>query len=63
MIYKRTYAGSDYEEIWNSLVETGRLTRILGIEIANQLGYEYPIRDDERVVNYLKRIERKVASD
>lgn len=60
--YKRTYAGSNYEEIWDSLMEAGSLTRVLGIEIASQLGYEYPIRDEERVVKYLKRI-RELPND
>lgn len=54
--YKKTYAGSNYEEIWSSLMEAGNLARILGSEIANQLEYTYPIEDDERVVKYLKWI-------
>lgn len=51
--YKKTYAGSNYEEIWDSLFETGRLARILGVQIADNLGYIYPIGDDERVTEYL----------
>lgn len=54
--YKKTYSGSDYEEIWSSLMEAGNLARTLGLEIANQLEYTYPIEDDERVVKYLKWI-------
>ncbi len=54
--YKKTYVGSNYEEIWSSLMEAGNLARILGLEIANQLEYTYPIEDDERVVKYLKWI-------
>lgn len=51
--YKKTYVGSNYEEIWDSLFEAGRLARILGVQIADNLGYIYPIGDDERVTEYL----------
>lgn len=54
--YKKTYAGYDYEEIWYSLFEAGKLARLVGIEIANHLGYEYPNDDDERVTEFLHKI-------
>lgn len=56
--YKKTYAGSNYEEIWTSLMEAGTLARTLGKQIANHLGYDYPTEDDERVTNYLNRIRK-----
>lgn len=54
--YRKTYAGSNYEEIWISLMEAGRLARIIGLEIATHLEFTYPIEDDERVTKYLNMI-------
>lgn len=53
---KKTFAGANYEEIWDSLFEAGRLARILGEQIADNLGYNYPIEDDERVTEYLTKV-------
>jgi aminoglycoside 6-adenylyltransferase len=54
--YEKTYAGADYEAIWASLFEAGCLVRKIGIEIAEALGYEYPIEDDARVTEYLQKV-------
>jgi aminoglycoside 6-adenylyltransferase len=55
-----TYSGADYEDIWTALFETGRLTRKVGQEIADQLGFEYPLDDDMRVTEYLRRIAESI---
>ncbi len=60
--YKHTYAGVNYEDIWDSLFKAGSLTRKIGTELANQLGYEYPIKDDEQVTAYLHRV-RSLSRD
>lgn len=52
--FRKTYAGRDYQEMWASLFEAGRLVRKIGIEVADNLGYEYPMEDDRRVSDYLK---------
>ena len=56
ILFERTYAGADYEEMWTALFDAGKLVRKLGVEIADDLGYVYPLEDDERVTNYLKRV-------
>ncbi|MDP5274188.1 aminoglycoside 6-adenylyltransferase [Chengkuizengella axinellae] len=55
--FEKTYSGSNYEEIWESLFEAGKLFRKIGLETAEQLGYEYPFEDDEKVTEYLKKIK------
>jgi aminoglycoside 6-adenylyltransferase len=54
--YVKTYAGSDYEEIWEALFEAGRLTHAVGTELADHLGYHYPFEDERKVTEYLRRI-------
>jgi aminoglycoside 6-adenylyltransferase len=52
----KTYAGVDYDEIWESLFEAGRLFRTIGVEVASMLGYANPMEDDQRVTEYIKRV-------
>lgn len=54
--FEKTYAGSDYEDIWEALFEAGKLMRKVGVEIAGVLGYKYPTEDDERVTGYLRNV-------
>ena len=54
--FEKTYAGADYQDIWASLFEAGRLVRRTGVEVAAALGYEYPMEDDTRVTEYLKKV-------
>jgi aminoglycoside 6-adenylyltransferase len=51
--YMKTYAGAGYQETWEALFETCRLTRRIGQELAQRLGYVYPLEDDQRTVEYL----------
>lgn len=55
--FEKTYAGVDYEEMWEALFEAGHLVRKIGVELADALGYEYPIGDDKRVTEYLNKIQ------
>jgi aminoglycoside 6-adenylyltransferase len=54
--YIKTYAGADYQETWEALLETCRLTRKVGQELAQDLGYVYPLEDDQRTVEYLHAV-------
>lgn len=54
--FAKTYAGAVTEDIWEALFEAGRLMRRVGTELAEGLGYEYQIQDDEKVTEYLKKV-------
>ena len=54
--YVKTYAGTDYQEIWEALFETCRLTRRIGQDLAQALGYAYPLEDDRRTTEYLRKV-------
>ena len=56
--FEKTYAGFSYAEMWESLFEAGRLIRQIGLEIADNLGYTYPLQDDQRVTAYLKQVRQ-----
>ncbi len=55
-LYVSTYAGADYEENWQALFNACQLVRQVGQEVAQQLGYDYPIEDDRRVVAHLEHV-------
>lgn len=54
--FKKTYTGAAYQDIWEAVFEAGRLMRKVGTELAEGLGYKYPIEDDEKVTEYLKKV-------
>jgi aminoglycoside 6-adenylyltransferase len=54
--YVKTYAGVDYQESWDALLEACHLTRTVGQELAQDLGYTYPLEDDRRTVEYLRTV-------
>ncbi len=56
--FEKTYAGPAYAEMWAALFEAGCLMRRIGVEIAENLGYAYPLQDDARVTAYLKRVSQ-----
>lgn len=55
--YVKTYAGAGYAETWEALFEALRLVRKVGLELAGNLGYNYPLEDDCRVNEYLRRVK------
>jgi aminoglycoside 6-adenylyltransferase len=59
---RKTYAGACDAEIWDAQFEICRLTREMGTGLAFELGYEYPLQDDMRVVEYLRHV-RALAKD
>jgi aminoglycoside 6-adenylyltransferase len=52
----KTYPGVDYNEIWEAQFEICRLARLTGTALAQELGFEYPMQDDVRVIEYLQRV-------
>lgn len=53
---EKTYADADYDAIWESMFEAGKLARIIGTEVADALGYEYPLQDDARMTQYWRQV-------
>ena len=54
---EQTYADADLENIWQSLFATGNLFRAIAHEVANNLGFKYPQRDDDRVSAHLRHVK------
>jgi len=54
--YRATFAGADYQDIWEALFTALTLTRKIGQELADLLGYAYPLEDDIRTVAYLRHV-------
>lgn len=55
-LYTRTYAGADYEALWEALFAACRLARLTGVPLAEHLGVAYPFEDERRMVAYLQRV-------
>lgn len=52
-----TYAGSGEEENWQALLNAVQLMRKMSIAVAEDLGYTYPMDEDERVTLYLQKVK------
>lgn len=57
-----TFAGGTSEDIWDALFNSCHLFRTAANFVSQYFGYEYPYKDDERVMAYLKRV-RSLPSD
>ncbi|QHQ63554.1 aminoglycoside adenylyltransferase [Anaerocolumna sedimenticola] len=51
------YSSADYEEQWDKLLRSGSLIREIGQELADKMGYVYPLQDDQNVSDYIRRIK------
>ncbi len=51
-----TYAGAGIEENWEALFRTIRLFRRVATEVADDLGFDYPLDLDRRVTGYVGEI-------
>ena len=51
------YPSTDYQEIWQSLFRAGKLIRRIGVKLADELGYNYPMQGDINVTEYLQRVK------
>ena len=54
--YLRTYAGAGEAENWEALFAALALVRQIGQELAQALGYSYPLEDDRRMLIYLRAV-------
>lgn len=54
---EKTYVGADIEDNWQVLFGTIELFRKVAIEVGEELGFEYPVDLDRRVMQYLHRVE------
>ncbi|WP_199613966.1 aminoglycoside 6-adenylyltransferase [Paenibacillus alkalitolerans] len=54
--FLRTFAGGDYGELWQALFEMCALFRDAALTVADHFGYNYPIEDDHRVSEYLRKV-------
>lgn len=52
-----TYVGAGLEENWDALFKTIVLFRRVAVEVATQLGHEYPHDLDQRVVAHLQKVK------
>jgi aminoglycoside 6-adenylyltransferase len=56
-LLESTYADATYEKTWEALHAMCDLFRITAIGVAEHFGFEYPVRDDERVSAHLKHVQ------
>ncbi len=54
--YLRTYTGAGEAENWDALLATLALVRQVGQALAADLGYAYPLEDDQRMNHYLRTV-------
>jgi aminoglycoside 6-adenylyltransferase len=52
-----TYSDANYEKTWDALHAMCDLFRILATGVAEHFGFEYPVRDDEKVTAHLKHVQ------
>lgn len=55
---EETYAGADASENWEALFRTMALFRRVAMEVGEGLGYAYPLDLDQRIVAYVKEMQR-----
>jgi len=51
-----TYPGIGEDEIWQALINSGKLMRKMSIPVAENLGYTYHYQEDELVKVYLQQV-------
>lgn len=55
--FMATYSGTAYEQIWTNLFNAGNLIGKVGTDVAQELGYKYPLQDDINVTEYIKKVK------
>lgn len=55
-LYVLTYADGKYEHLWDSLFTSCELFRVLAVDVADKLSYQYLIEDDENMTSYLRKV-------
>jgi aminoglycoside 6-adenylyltransferase len=56
---EQTYAGASMADNWEALYRTMALFRRVGIDVANHLGYRYPLELDQNVTAYVQQMQRQ----
>lgn len=54
---KRTYADADFDHVWSALITTGDLFRTLALAVSEDFGFDYPMKEDQRVSGYIRFIQ------
>lgn len=54
--YEKTYATANQTEMWNAVFEASQLFHVLAQEVAENMGFIYPIQGDEQMMWYLKEV-------
>ena len=54
---EETYTGAGIEDNWEALLQTMALFRRVATEVADDLGYDYPLNLDRRVTAYVRAIK------
>jgi len=60
-LYERllhTYAGAAFADTWKATYDSIALFRDTALEVAEQLGYNYPLEEDRKIVAYLKHVQQ-----
>jgi aminoglycoside 6-adenylyltransferase len=55
---ERTYVGAGIVENWEALFQTLALFRQVAMQVADHLGYVYPLDLDQRVTTYVQKVKR-----
>ena len=55
---ERTYTGAGLQENWEALFQTIALMRNVATVVGKHLGFTYPEELEQRVVNYLKKVQQ-----
>jgi aminoglycoside 6-adenylyltransferase len=56
---ENTYAGADIVDNWEALFRTMALFRQVAIEVGEGLGYDYPHELDQRVTDFVRKMQRR----
>lgn len=54
--FVQTFAGGEYERIWQALFGMGALFRDAAMTVSGHFGYFYPMDEDQRVTAYLRKV-------
>ncbi|MFD2629464.1 aminoglycoside 6-adenylyltransferase [Oceanobacillus kapialis] len=61
-LYEETYSNANYENMWDSIVVTCELFRVLAKDVAVHFRFTYPVEDDRNMMAYLAQV-RNLSAD
>lgn len=56
---QETYSSGDKEEVYNALLSSFDFVRYLGLRIAEKLNFDYPMKHDQDMLDYCKKIKQE----